>query len=173
MEQEDSSLPRADEAESKIHITNKRPKKNKKPRERQFTLVSGGCEVIKVAKEVFFKYSDDATLEKLRKLTGTYPRDSILCQTYLQQSDWRTYREKIVDNVVARHIVRSEAAKGSVRLHSVRSSPVPSPMCSMKMWPPSNSKWEYFPDAGWVSGQLTRPAIEGKYTFKFKRSVTV
>ena len=161
LEQEDRYLPQADQTKTKTNITDG-AKKNKKPRERQFTLVSGGCEVIKVAKEVFFKYSDDSTLEKLRKLTATYPRDSILCQTYLHQSDWRTYREKIVDNVVARHIVRSEAAKGSVRLHSVRSSPVPSPMCSMKMWPPTNSKWEYFPDAGWVSGQLTRPAIEGK-----------
>lgn len=142
---------------------NRRPKKKKKPRERQFTLVSGGCEVIKVAKEVFFKYSDDSTLEKLRKLTTTYPRDSILCQRYLRQSDWRTYREEIVDNVAVRHIARLETAKGSARSHAVRSSPVPSPLCSMKMWPPVTSKWEYFPETGWVSRQVAHPAIEGEH----------
>ena len=140
---------------------NRRLKKKKKPRERQFTLISGGCEVIKVAKDAFFKYSDDATLAKLRKLTATYPRDSILCQTYLQQSDWRTYREEIVDNVVVRNIARLETAKGSLRSHTVRSSPVPSPLCSMKMWSPVKSKWEFFPDVGWVSSQVTRPAVEG------------
>lgn len=118
--------------------------------------------MIKVAKDVFFKYSDTATLDKLSQLTTTYPEDSILCQTYLQQSDWRTYREEIVDNVVVRHIARLETAKGSSRSHKVRSSPVPSPLCSMKMWPPVNSKWEYFPDTGWVPGYVARPAIEGK-----------
>ena len=118
--------------------------------------------MIKVAKDVFFKYSDTATLDKLRQLTARYPEDSILCQTYLQQSDWRTYREEIVDNVVVRHIARLETAKGSSRSHKVRSSPVPSPLCSMNMWPPVNSKWEHFPDTGWVPGYVTRPAIEGK-----------
>jgi len=160
LDQEDNISNTTDQTDQARNSINSRLKKKKQPRERQFTLVSGGCEVIKVAKEVFFKYSDDSTLEKLRKLTVTYPRDSILCQTYLQQSDWRTYREEIVDNVVVRHIARLETAKGSARSHTVRSSPVPSPLCSMKMWPPVNSKWEYFPDVGWVSGQVTRPAIE-------------
>lgn len=137
-------------------------RQSEKPRERRFTLVSGGCEVIKVAKEVFFKYSDAATLNKLRRLTTIYPQDSILCQTYLQQSDWRTYREEMVDNVVVRHIARLETAKGSARAHLVRSSPVPSPLCSMKMWPSVNSKWEYFPDTGWVPGYVVLPGIEGK-----------
>ena len=162
LDQEDNISNSTDQTDQARNSINSGLKKKKQPRERQFTLVSGGCEVIKVAKEVFFKYSDDSTLEKLRKLTVTYPRDSILCQTYLQQSDWRTYREEIVDNVVVRHIARLETAKGSARSHTVRSSPVPSPLCSMKMWPPVNSKWEYFPDVGWVSGQVTRPAIEGK-----------
>jgi len=30
----------------------------------------------------------------------------------------------------------------------------------MKMWQPVNSKWEYFPDTGWVPGYVTRPAVE-------------
>ena len=152
------------ERETKKAKSNKRQaEKEKKPRERRFTLVSGGCEVIKVAKEVFFKYSDAATLDKLRRLTTTYPQDNILCQTYLQQSDWRTYREEMVDNVVVRHIARLETAKGSARAHLVRSSPVPSPLCSMKMWPSVNSKWEYFPDTGWVPGYVARSSIEGKW----------
>lgn len=170
LEQEDKCLPFVENIRSsneqnekelsKVKSTKRQTKKEKKPRERRFTLVSGGCEVIKVAKDVFFKYSDTATLDKLSQLTTTYPEDSILCQTYLQQSDWRTYREEIVDNVVVRHIARLETAKGSSRSHKVRSSPVPSPLCSMKMWPPVNSKWEYFPDTGWVPGYVARPAIE-------------
>lgn len=170
LEQEDKCLPFVENIRSsneqnekelsKVKSTKRQTKKEKKPRERRFTLVSGGCEVIKVAKDVFFKYSDTATLDKLSQLTTTYPKDSILCQTYLQQSDWRTYREEIVDNVVVRHIARLETAKGSSRSHKVRSSPVPSPLCSMKMWPPVNSKWEYFPDTGWVPGYVARPAIE-------------
>lgn len=158
LEQEDKCLPETGNRKKSI----KRQTKKDKPRERRFTLVSAGCEVVKVAKEVFFKHSDAVTLDKLKRLTTTYPRDSVLCQTYLQQSDWRTYRENIVDNVVVRHIARLETAKGSARSHTVRSSPVPSPLCSMKMWPSVNSKWEYFPDSGWVPGQVARPAIEGK-----------
>lgn len=165
LEQEDKCLTLAQNIEremNKVKNIKRQSKKYNQGRERRFTLVSGGCEVIKVAKEVFFKYSDAATLDELRRLTATYPRDSILCQTYLQQSDWRTYREGIVDNVVVRHIARLETAKGSARSHTVRSSPVPSPLCSIKLWPSVNSKWEYFPDTGWVSGHVTRPAIEGK-----------
>ena len=172
LEQEDKCVPFNENVRSskeqnerelnKVKSIKRQSKKEIKPRERRFTLVSGGCEVIKVAKEVFFKYSDAATLDKLRQVTATYPEDSVLCQTYLQQSDWRTYREEIVDNVVVRHIARLETAKGSARTHKVRSSPVPSPLCSMKMWPPVNSKWEYFPDTGWVPGYVARPAIEGR-----------
>lgn len=152
-------MSKADEFQSK---TKRQALKEKKPRERKFTLVSGGCEVIKVAKDVFMKYSDDETLKKLKILTTYYPRDTILCQTYLQQSDWRTYREEIVDHVVARHIVRLETARGFLRSHSVKSSPVPSPLCSINAWSPSNSRWEYFTDAGWVSGKVTRSLVEGK-----------
>lgn len=172
LEQEDNCLPFTENVRSakernerelnKVASINRQPKKENKPRERRLTLVSGGCEVIKVDREVFFKYSDVATLDKLRQLTTRYPEDSILCQTYLQQSDWRTYREEIVDNVVVRNLVRLETAKGSARSHKIRSSPVPSPLCSMKMWPTVNSKWEYFPDTGWVPGYVARPTIEGR-----------
>lgn len=163
LEQEENCLPssKADESNSKVK---RHPPKENKPRERKFILVSGGCEIIKVAKDVFFKYLDDSTLEKLKMLTTNYPRDSTLCQAYLQQSDWRTYREEIVDNVVARHIVRQETAKGFLRSPTVRSSPVPSPLCSVKVWSRSPSKWEYFTDAGWVSGQVTRPLIEARHS---------
>jgi len=172
LEQEDKCLPFAESIRSsneqnegelnKVKSIKRQSKKENKPRERRFTLVSGGCEVIKVTREVFFKYSDTVTLDKLKQLTATYPEDTILCQTYLQHSDWRTYREEIVDNVVVRHIARLETAKGSARSHKVRSSPVPSPLCSMKMWQPVNSKWEYFPDTGWVPGYVARPAVEGR-----------
>ena len=144
--------------------TTMRKKKQKRTiaKERRFILVSGGCEVIKVAKEVFFKHSDSETVEKLQQLTAVYPEDKTLCRTYLQQSDWRKYREEIVDNVVVRHIASLETAKGSARSYSVRSSPVPSPLYSSKLLPSVNSKWEYFPQTGWVSTQVIRPAIEGR-----------
>ena len=172
LELEDQCLPVAEKANSpsqqnERNLTShnkksiKRQTKEDKLRDRRFTLVSAGCEVVKVAKEVFFKYSDAETLDKLKQLTTTYPKDSFLCQKYLQQSDWRTYRENVVDNVVVRHIARLETAKGSARSHKVRSSPVPSPLGSVKMWPSINSKWEYFPDAGWESAQVNTPAVDG------------
>ncbi|XP_022788568.1 cyclic nucleotide-binding domain-containing protein 2-like [Stylophora pistillata] len=170
LEQEDQFLPKAEKAsppsqqnERDLHSHKKksfkRQTKENKPRDRRFTLVSAGCEVVKVAKEVFFKYSDAETLDKLKRLTTNYPKDSFLCQTYLQQSDWRTYRENVVDNVVVRHIARLETAKGSARSHKVRSSQVPSPLGSVKMWPSVNSRWEYFPEEGWVSVQVTKPIV--------------
>lgn len=170
LELEDQFLPTAEKAsppsqqnERDLHSHKKksfkRQTKENKPRDRRFTLVSAGCEVVKVAKEVFFKYSDAETLDKLKRLTTNYPKDSFLCQTYLQQSDWRTYRENVVDNVVVRHIARLETAKGSARSHKVRSSQVPSPLGSVKMWPSVNSRWEYFPEEGWVSVQVTKPIV--------------
>ena len=111
----------------------------KKRRERRFTLTSRGCEVIKVAKETIRKHGDATTINRLKQFTKNYPKDDELCHAYIKQSDWRTYREELVDNVVIRHIVHHETAKGSARAQGVRSSPVPSPLCSLASWQTSAS----------------------------------
>ena len=151
----------------------KRDENPKKRKERRFTLVSGGCEVIKVAKDVFKKYGDLETMNTLKQFTRTFPKDSELCHAYLKESDWRTYREELVDNVVVRHIVHQETAKGSARAHGVRSSPVPSPLCTLAPSQTSvnaGSQWEYYPRTGWAAGQVVRPAVEGKIEIQEKHS---
>ena len=101
-------------------------------------------------------------MEKLKDFLKVYPSDATLCRTYLKQSDWKTYREELVDNLVVNHLAKLETAKGSARANLVRASPVPPPLCSVKPWQQVNDKWEFFPNAGWAIGQVIKPAVEGK-----------
>ena len=101
-------------------------------------------------------------MERLKEYVKVYPSDSALCNTYLKLSDWKTYREELVENLVVNNLARMETAKGSARGHLVRQSPVLPPLCTVKPWQQSNHKWEYFPNVGWAASQVATPAVEGK-----------
>ncbi|XP_032218241.1 cyclic nucleotide-binding domain-containing protein 2 [Nematostella vectensis] len=110
-------------------------------KQRRVTLLSRGCEVVKVSKEGFIKYADAETYKTLRQMARDYPSDNKLCHTYLKHSDWRTYREGLVENLVLGKMSRQDAAKGVWRTFNTCVSPVPPPLCSLKPWHPAQAAW--------------------------------
>ena len=66
---------------------------------RKFTLVSAGCEIIRVPKLSVERMADEETIAMLETVEPGYPPDDKLFQIYQRYHTWRSFREKLVDDI--------------------------------------------------------------------------
>jgi len=66
---------------------------------RKFTLVSAGCDVIRVPKSVIKAYADQTMLQKIKHESFTYDTDWMLYKRFKRYNDWRCFREQLVDHI--------------------------------------------------------------------------
>lgn len=66
---------------------------------KKFVLVSNGCEIIRIPKFSVQRLADEETATKLEQFEPGYPSDTILFQIYRRYHDWRSFREKLVDDI--------------------------------------------------------------------------
>ena len=64
------------------------------------SLVSKGCEVIRVPKAQFLALADEQTLERLQGLVRAYPKDAELCRTFLQQNKWDCFKHELLEAMI-------------------------------------------------------------------------
>ena len=69
----------------------------------RFSMVSKGCTLIHVPRSRFKEMADDVTMEKVKALLTMYPSDLDLCQSFLQKSEWDSFKHGLVEDVVAQH----------------------------------------------------------------------
>ncbi|XP_028516212.1 cyclic nucleotide-binding domain-containing protein 2 [Exaiptasia diaphana] len=153
---------------SVIKQEDEKDRKRPKVKERRFILLSEGCEVIKMPKKEFTKDADSETIEHLRLLTANYPTDNKLCQAYLKQSNWRCYREELVDDIIE----RKQAIKHGVTRTLAKPTPIVSPLCSFVAQHPASSNWEYFRGTGWTASKVISPVIKAGKKQKPRRTPT-
>jgi len=130
--------------------------------ERRFILVSGGCEIIKMPKKEFYRDSDHETIERLHQLTANYPSDNKLCRAYLKQSEWRCYREELVEDLVERNQASRETSKGLRRTTIQHATPTISPQCAFNPKESLSANFEYFRGSGWTGVNAVSPLVKGK-----------
>ncbi|XP_077870434.1 cyclic nucleotide-binding domain-containing protein 2-like [Saccoglossus kowalevskii] len=65
------------------------------------SLVSGGCEVIRVSMSRFREDADAATLREVEKQIPVFPSDAELCAKFLKQSKWKNFKSDIVQGIIA------------------------------------------------------------------------
>jgi len=66
---------------------------------KKFVLLSAGCDVIRISKPNVQKMTDNETISKIEQFEPGYPSDEILFEVYRRYHDWRTFREKLVDDI--------------------------------------------------------------------------
>ena len=66
---------------------------------RKFTLVSSGCEVLRITKSVIKNHLDETTIRKIQSQTASYPTDEELYHTFKRFNNWRCFREQLVDHI--------------------------------------------------------------------------
>ena len=66
---------------------------------KKFALVSTGCEIIRIPKFSVQRLADEETAAKLEQFEPGYPSDAILFQIYQRYHNWRSFREKLVDDI--------------------------------------------------------------------------
>lgn len=74
--------------------------------------------MISLPLEVLKKHADFEILKKVEKQMKTYPHDEQLLDCYLQQSDWNTYKEVLLGNMVKEIEKRKSSAKPGTTLRT-------------------------------------------------------
>ena len=64
------------------------------------SLVSHGCELIRVSMSKFREYADEDTLTKVRNLFPTYATDLELWRSFQKQNKWNNFKTDVIDNVM-------------------------------------------------------------------------
>ncbi|XP_070535923.1 cyclic nucleotide-binding domain-containing protein 2-like isoform X2 [Ptychodera flava] len=64
------------------------------------SLVSAGCELIRISMSKFRKYANEATLQEVAKQMPMYPSDAELSSKFLKQSQWKNFKSSIVEGVI-------------------------------------------------------------------------
>ncbi|XP_065269061.1 cyclic nucleotide-binding domain-containing protein 2 [Emys orbicularis] len=72
--------------------------------DRSMVLVSQGAEVIRLKKEKFEELADHTTIMKLHKLQPKYPSDDELCQSFLEQNDWKIFKKDLMNLFLERKL---------------------------------------------------------------------
>ncbi|XP_061468860.1 cyclic nucleotide-binding domain-containing protein 2 [Rhineura floridana] len=67
---------------------------------RVIVLVSKGSEIIRLKKEKLEECADDATIMKLSQKKMKYPSDDELCQVFLRQNSWETFKKDLLNLVM-------------------------------------------------------------------------
>ena len=66
---------------------------------RKFILVSAGCEIIRIPKVSVERMANEETITKLKKFEPGYLSDDKLFKIYERYHAWRSFREKLVDDI--------------------------------------------------------------------------
>lgn len=66
---------------------------------RKFTLLSAGCEVIRLSKSVLKPCIDEMTINEIKKKMFSYQTDEELYVIFTRQNNWRCFREELVDHI--------------------------------------------------------------------------
>lgn len=73
------------------------------------SLVSHGCEVIRISMSKFREFADDETLAKVNKLLPTYASGLELWRSFQKQNKWRNFKNGVITDVM-RHAHQSGQA---------------------------------------------------------------
>ncbi|XP_030828362.1 uncharacterized protein LOC100888893 [Strongylocentrotus purpuratus] len=73
------------------------------------SLVSHGCEVIRISMSKFREFADDETLAKVNKLLPTYASGLELWRSFQKQNKWRNFKNGVITDVM-RHAHQSDQA---------------------------------------------------------------
>ncbi|XP_054751372.2 uncharacterized protein LOC129257139 [Lytechinus pictus] len=73
------------------------------------SLVSHGCELIRISMSKFREFADDETLAKVTKLLPTYASDLALWRSFQKQNKWRNFKNGVITDVM-RHAHQSGPA---------------------------------------------------------------
>ncbi|XP_071941833.1 cyclic nucleotide-binding domain-containing protein 2-like [Antedon mediterranea] len=63
------------------------------------SLVSCGCELIRVSMSKFKEYADEKTLQKVQKMISKYPTDRNLWSRLVRQSKWNNFKNTTIENI--------------------------------------------------------------------------
>ncbi|KAJ8036557.1 Cyclic nucleotide-binding domain-containing protein 2 [Holothuria leucospilota] len=69
----------------------------------KLSLMSLGCEVIRVSLSKFKEYADEKTLEKIQKITPKYPNNHFLWSNFQEQNNWNSFKHGVVQDVIDNH----------------------------------------------------------------------
>ena len=78
------------------------------------SLISKGCEVIRVPKSQFLALADDETLAKLHDAVRQFPGDSDLCRIFLRRNQWDCFKHELLDAMVS-DIQKGKAFENNLR----------------------------------------------------------
>ena len=67
---------------------------------RKFSLVSSGCEILRVPLNVLAKITDPLTLEGIQNSVRAYPPDKDLIKEFKALSEWMGFRKNVVNQVL-------------------------------------------------------------------------
>lgn len=74
------------------------------------SVVSHGCELIRISMSKFREFADDDTLAKVEKLLPTYATDLQLWRSFRKQNKWNNFKTGVISNVM-RHAHQTSAAR--------------------------------------------------------------
>ncbi|XP_072902716.1 cyclic nucleotide-binding domain-containing protein 2-like isoform X1 [Hemitrygon akajei] len=78
---------------------------------RTFNIKSVGTKVVRIDMETFAKIADHKTLQKVRNLQSVYPSDNKLCEIFIRNNFWKTFKKEMIAKITSSSRRRSTVGK--------------------------------------------------------------
>ncbi|XP_078260738.1 cyclic nucleotide-binding domain-containing protein 2-like [Rhinoraja longicauda] len=75
---------------------------------RPFSLKSVGTKIVRIDMETFAEIADQKTLQKVRLLQAVYPSDDKLCEVFIRNNFWKTFKKDMIAKIT--HDTKAEKA---------------------------------------------------------------
>ncbi|XP_062908623.1 cyclic nucleotide-binding domain-containing protein 2-like [Mobula hypostoma] len=78
---------------------------------RAFNIKSVGTKVVRIDMETFANIADHKTLQKVRNLQSVYPSDNELCELFIRNNFWKTFKKEMIAKITSSSRRRSAVGK--------------------------------------------------------------
>lgn len=86
----------------------------------KLSLLSLGCEIIRVSLSKFREFADEETLKKIQKMIPNYPDNHFLWSNFREEFKWSSFKNGIVQDVMENH---TQAVAPNTFARDLRSTP--------------------------------------------------
>ncbi|XP_071825874.1 cyclic nucleotide-binding domain-containing protein 2-like isoform X3 [Apostichopus japonicus] len=86
----------------------------------KLSLLSLGCEIVRVSLSKFREYADEQTLEKIHGMTASYPDNQFLWSNFREEFKWSSFKNGIVQDVLENY---SQTITTNTFVRDLRSGP--------------------------------------------------